>query len=1096
MEKPIDVFACRTFLERIMQYIADIHLHSRFARATSKTLNPENLYRWSLIKGLTVVGTGDFTHPVWFDELRDQLEPAEEGLYQLRSDLRRGVDAELPQACRGHMRFVLSVEISLIYKKNDKTRKIHHVVTMPSFDAAARLNARLGAIGNLKSDGRPILGLDSRDLVEICLEACDEVLFIPAHIWTPHFAVLGASSGFDTLEECFEDMLPHIFAVETGLSSDPPMNWRLSMLDKYAIVSNSDAHSPQKLAREATCFNTELSFRGMYDALKDRDPTRFTGTLEFYPEEGKYHFDGHRKCDICWKPVQTLDADEICPVCGRKLTVGVLHRVEKLADRAEGDRPDIAMPFENLIPLPEIIGSVLQVGPTSKRVQTVYEQMLSTHGAELKILRELPIEEIAKTTDPLIAEGIRRMREGKVHIAPGYDGVYGKIQVFSDEDRARLSGQESLFHIPAPNPQTPSSQLSVASSQSTPPPDPLRSSASSADTPSHFPLLDPHQQVAVTMNKGPVIVTAGPGTGKTRVLTHRVIDLIQNRGVSPASVIAVTFTNRAATEMWERIVSLSSGGEELVPMRVGTFHRLALDLLREYAPERMGAIADRGEARAVLQEAIADIDTEISVDDALSQISLCKATGQEIPDITDTELQTIYTKYQHRLTTYGLMDFDDILLILHNVLCGDILRSVQARFSHVLVDEFQDVNAVQYALIQKLAGDGSGLFVIGDPDQAIYGFRGASAEYFARLKADYPEANEVILQHTYRSTPQIISAASSLLRGRSYVPVRENGPNLRALSTPGETGEGIAIVEEISRMVGGADLLQANEEGKRGLDDFAVLFRTGRQADALEACFLQAGIPYRVVGQKTYLDAASVQHALSFFKCVLKDDISSNLTTRDITDLLSIPVYDPGREARAAMRRQAQNIALSDTVQEKLDAAMEAVNRFRGELSHLSPSELIAKWAEEFATSDDIDIERLGLLAQGVDSIAELLDIITLGQDGDFVRRGKIARPEAVTLMTLHASKGLEFPVVFICGIEEGLIPHADADIEEEKRLFFVGITRGQDEVILTRARSRRRFGERIAPEISRFVADIPEDVIDFVDLRTRRKPTEQLSLF
>ena len=531
-------------------------------------------------------------------------------------------------------------------------------------------------------------------------------------------------------------------------------------------------------------------------------------------------------------------------------------------------------------------------------------------------------------------------------------------------------------------------------------------------------------------------------------------------------------------------------------MRVGTFHRLALDLLREYAPERLGAIADRGEARAVLQEAIADIDTEISVNDALSQISLCKSEGQEIPDITDTELQTIYTKYQNRLTTYGLMDFDDILLILHNVLCGDILRSVQARFSHVLVDEFQDVNAVQYALVQKLAGNGSGLFVIGDPDQAIYGFRGASAGYFARLKADYPEANEVILQHTYRSTPQIISAASSLLRGRSYIPVRENGPNLRALSTPGETGEGIAIVEEISRMVGGADLLQANEEGKRGLDDFAVLFRTGRQADALEACFLQAGIPYRVVGQKSYLDAASVQHALSFFKCALKDDISSVPTTRDITDLLSIPVYDPGREARAAMRRQAQNTALSDAVQEKLDAALEAVDRFRNEISHLSPSELIAKWAEEFATSDDIDLERLGLLAQGVDSIAELLDIITLGQDGDFVRRGKIARPEAVTLMTLHASKGLEFPVVFICGVEEGLIPHADADIEEEKRLFFVGITRGQDEVILTRARSRRRFGERIAPEISRFVADIPEDVIDFVDLRTRRKPTEQLSLF
>ena len=289
------------------------------------------------------------------------------------------------------------------------------------------------------------------------------------------------------------------------------------------------------------------------------------------------------------------------------------------------------------------------------------------------------------------------------------------------------------------------------------------------------------------------------------------------------------------------------------------------------------------------------------------------------------------------------------------------------------------------------------------------------------------------------------------------------------------------------------------KRAKRSLDDFAVLFRTGRQADALEACFLQAGIPYRVIGQKNYLDATSVQHALSFFKCVSRDNLSeTDLSTRDIIDLLSIPEFDPGREARAAMRRQLQNreTALSDTVQEKLDAAIEAVDRFRNETSHLSPSELIAKWAEEFATSDDIDLERLGLLAQAVDSIAELLDIITLGQDGDFVRRGKIARPEAVTLLTLHASKGLEFPVVFICGVEEGLIPHADAEIEEEKRLFFVGITRGQDEVILTHARSRRRFGERIAPEISRFVADIPEDIIDTVDLRTKRKPAKQLSLF
>lgn len=421
-----------------MEFIADLHLHSRFARATSKSLNPENLYRWGLMKGLSVVGTGDFTHPVWFEELEDQLVPAEPGLFALRDSMKVHVDGELPKACHGLLRFVLSVEISLIYKKNDKTRKVHHIVVMPTLDAVSRLNARLEKIGNLKSDGRPILGLDSRDLVEICLEACEDVLFIPAHIWTPHFAVLGARSGFDSLEECFEDMLPHIFAVESGLSSDPLMNLRVSMLDHFAIVSNSDAHSPQKLGREATCFDTELSYYGMYDALKERDPEKFTGTLEFYPEEGKYHYDGHRKCGICFTPVQTLKVNERCPVCKGRLTVGVMHRIEKLSDRPENFTVDHAPYFESLIPLPEILSGVLGVGPNTKRVQGVYQNMLQDIGPELTILRSTSIETIAQKADSSIAEGIRRMRSGDVHIKPGYDGVFGQVQIFSEDEQRTL----------------------------------------------------------------------------------------------------------------------------------------------------------------------------------------------------------------------------------------------------------------------------------------------------------------------------------------------------------------------------------------------------------------------------------------------------------------------------------------------------------------------------------------------------------------------------------------------------------------------------------------------------------------------------------
>ena len=340
---------------------------------------------------------------------------------------------------------MLSVEICTIYKKGGKTRKIHHIVILPSLESVACLNQRLGAIGNLHSDGRPILRLDSRDLLEICLEIDEEVLFVPAHIWTPHFAVLGSASGFDSLEECYGDLLPQIFAVETGLSSDPPMNRRLSALDRFALISNSDAHSPQKLAREATCFDTERAYPAIYHALKDRDPARFLGTLEFYPHEGKYHYDGHRKCAVCWKPAQTLAAAGICPVCGRPLTVGVLHRIELLADRAEGMIPDLVPSCEYLIPLDELVSAALGFGPRSKKVRTVYNRLVTEVGAELAVLRSAEIDDIASTAGSLVAEGMRRMRSGEVDIRPGYDGEYGAIRVFSEEERKRLEGGDSLF---------------------------------------------------------------------------------------------------------------------------------------------------------------------------------------------------------------------------------------------------------------------------------------------------------------------------------------------------------------------------------------------------------------------------------------------------------------------------------------------------------------------------------------------------------------------------------------------------------------------------------------------------------------------------
>ena len=407
-------------------YLADLHIHSRYSRATSRDLTLPVLDQWARRKGIGLLATGDFTHPAWRSELRDQLVPAEDGLYRLREDL--AVD---DPACNGGNapRFVVGGEISTIYKKKEKTRKVHSVILLPSLEAADALSARLERIGNLHSDGRPILGLDCRDLLEITLEVCDQAILIPAHIWTPHFSVLGAFSNFSSIEECFDDMAQYIHAVETGLSSDPPMNWRLSQLDRYQLVSNSDAHSPAKLGREANMLSGECSFAGLKRAIESGEGLE--GTIEFFPEEGKYHLDGHRKCGVCLTPGEASLLGNVCPVCGKKLTVGVLHRVEELADRLEGFRPPHAKPYERLVPLTEVIAASTGWAASGVRVQRKYLEMLSQLGSEFSILRELDLEEISRKAGEEIAQGIARMRDGQILCEPGFDGEYGKIALFA-----------------------------------------------------------------------------------------------------------------------------------------------------------------------------------------------------------------------------------------------------------------------------------------------------------------------------------------------------------------------------------------------------------------------------------------------------------------------------------------------------------------------------------------------------------------------------------------------------------------------------------------------------------------------------------------
>ncbi len=425
-----------------MKFIGDFHIHSKYARATSQDMVPENLDVWAAKKGIKVLGTGDFTHPAWFKELQEKLEPAEEGLYKLRGP-------SFAEASEGKARFVLSSEISCIYSKKGKVRRIHLLLLVPSLQAAASINARLGVRGNLKSDGRPILGIDATEVLKIALDASPEALIIPAHAWTPWFSVFGSKSGFDSLEECFDEYAKHIHAIETGLSSDPAMNWRLSALDNIALVSNSDCHSLAKMGREANVFEAELSYMGIRDAIVTKDQKKFLFTVEFFPEEGKYHYDGHRLCNIRLAPAESRKQNNMCPACGRELTIGVLNRVEELADRppfdkSTGGKPEGAIPFKSLIPLQEIIAEALHMGVVAKQCRAEYEKLISAFGNEFAVLLTAESKELQAAALPEIAQGILQVREGRVSIEPGYDGEYGKIAIFKKGEN-RPTSQKQLF---------------------------------------------------------------------------------------------------------------------------------------------------------------------------------------------------------------------------------------------------------------------------------------------------------------------------------------------------------------------------------------------------------------------------------------------------------------------------------------------------------------------------------------------------------------------------------------------------------------------------------------------------------------------------
>ena len=878
-----------------MHFHADLHVHSKYSRATSRNLDLEHLALFAARKGVAVVGTGDFTHPAWRAELKQKLVPAESGLFRLDPEIERSLMRALPPACVMPVRFMLSVEISTIYKKGDRTRKIHHLIYAPDFATVDRLSAALARIGNIASDGRPILGLDSRDLLEITLESNPDAYLVPAHIWTPWFAVLGSQSGFDSIEECYGDLANHIFAVETGLSSDPAMNWRVSLLDRYRLVSNSDTHSPAKVGREATVFNCDVDYFAIRHALLTGEG--FRGTVEFFPEEGKYHLDGHRSCGVRLTPQETRACEGRCPTCGEPVTVGVLHRVETLADRAEPAPPPTGGMVSNLVPLPEILSEITGSGTGSRAVERSYERAISTLGSELSILEMVPIEDIART-DSLLSEAVARLRAGRVIREAGYDGVYGTVRLFEEGELRRLRTGSALFEAPTiGKAHRPSFERENPVYPPLPKCEPVASASEEGkataclfaelpastttlgrlggckqgafDPSSILSNLDPDQRRAAEIVEGPLLIIAGPGSGKTRTLTHRIAHLVVDRHIAPSTCLAITFTRRAAAEMRERLKALMPSGAQKVAIH--TFHSLVLEILREN-PAAAGLrpgfrIASERERLALITEAL-DLG-ERKADAALRVISGFKRM-QTLPA---TDVALIAEVYGRTMAARNWVDFDDLIGKAVQVLESDnaVATRYRDRFSSISVDELQDVDPSQYRLIMLLASPAAKLCLIGDPNQAIYGFRGADATVFERFKQDFPDASVVQLRRNYRSSGTIVRAASQvIMRGREEIVteiVNEMHERIAIHTAPTERAEAEFVVQTIERMIGGHTHFSIDSGRARGgarnlgFSDFAVLYRTDAQAALLCEALTRSGIPFGKQSHSTIAELPAF-HAL------------------------------------------------------------------------------------------------------------------------------------------------------------------------------------------------------------------------------------------
>ena len=901
------------------------------------------------------------------------------------------------------------------------------------------------------------------------------------------------------------------------------------------LVSNSDAHSPPKLAREANVFDAELSYPAIYRAWKEHDDKGFLGTIEFFPEEGKYHYDGHRLCKTRLHPAETKKHNGDCPVCGKSVTVGVMARVEELADRKEGIKSPRWRPYTSLIPLPEVIAEAKgNRSTTTKGVTLIFDRMLKSLGNELYILQDAPLEEIEKCGGPIVAEGVRRMRAGEVRIAAGYDGEYGTVKIFTPQELKEFQRQSTLVDQLGDPPNgtvkktsRKKKRLAKEKNAKKKPENVAQNDTTllSFDSPqqSSSNNLNQAQTKAIQHDDSHVLIVAGPGTGKTHTLVHRIVYLVQ-RGIKPEHVLAITFTNKAAEEMRRRLaVQLGKSAEEIT---VGTFHAFCLSLLREHGGE-WANFEIIGEAQQ--KEIAKKIWPQSSVSKRkawLEEISHNKNTLAEAKSEPSNVRGKEYDEY---LRQHLLWDFDDLLIQAIRLIENEtsVREKTRSRFRWIFVDEYQDINAAQHRLLKLVVHKSGIVTAIGDPNQAIYGFRGSEVEYFTRFKNDFPGAAELHLAENYRSGANILSASGQVMEhsregsALNLSPALLTEGRVTIYAAPTDKAEAEYVVHQIEKMIGGTSMfsqdsgrVEHERMGERTFGDIAILYRLNALRAPLKEALQRSGMPYQISGEVSLSQRKGVQALTALIRATSDSSINAAglaellmLLTPGFGESLSSNAADyfsrlKNFESSAILKLgELQNLNRSQST--AFRATYEIFKQFEHHVSEAGLCSALEKFLSSEVVKNTCAIDsalkqnwqKLLRIARRYDTPRRFMDALSLQNEADDFD----PRAERIALMTLHASKGLEFPIVFIVGCEESLTPmqleNLKGDPEEERRLFYVGMTRAKEELYLLRASRRMLFGKTFHNPPSRFLSNIEEQLKAYEYWKTKpKKKTDKVS--